>query len=109
MKKSRLYLHELLEDPAVSYPAWYLLSPRLHRNENLHETLRAIHSLDFAPYRHPENPEEIFAALRAGSFPIFRERYAAGYFGGKVMVLESGGWKSLPVNEESFGMQNWLI
>ncbi len=109
MKKSRLYLHELLEDPVVSYPAWYLLSPRLHRNENLHETLRAIHSLNFTSYRHPENPEEIFAAFRAGGFPIYFERYAAGYFGGKVMVLESGGWKSMPVNEESFGMQNWLI
>jgi len=109
MKKERLYLYDLLEDPLVSYPAWYLLSPKLHRDENLRETLKAIHSMDFAPYAYPENFDDLFAAFAAGFYPIFREKYATGYFGGKVMFLESGGWKSMPLSREAFELENWLI
>ena len=109
MKKLRLYLHELLEDPVVTYPAWYLLSPRLHRDENLRETLRSIHRMDFSAYAHPAEPSEIFSTLRAGTYPVYLEKYAVGYFGGRVMYLESGGWKSMPLSEEAFDMHNWLL
>ncbi|WP_457607137.1 hypothetical protein [Nitratifractor sp.] len=109
MKKERLYLHELLDDPVVSYPAWYLLSPKLHRDENLRESIRALHSLRFEPYTPPDSPADLFAAFRAGLYPIYRERYVAGYFGGRVMLLESGGWKSLPLSEEAMAMESWLI
>ncbi|WP_456432524.1 hypothetical protein [Nitratifractor sp.] len=109
MKKERLYLYELLEDPAVSYPAWYLLSPRLHRDENLRETLRAIHSTTFTPYHHPETLSELFDAFHSGIYPIYKESYAAGEFGGRVMLLEGKGWKSLPFGEEACKPENWLI
>lgn len=109
MKKLRLYLHELLDDPVVSYPAWYLLSPKLHRDENLRETLRKIHAMEFDSLAHPAEPSEIFSALRRRSYPIYLEKYAVGYFGGRVMYLESGGWKSMPLSEEAFEMANWLL
>ena len=109
MKKERLYLYELLDDPVVSYPAWYLLSPKLHRDENLRETLRAIHRADFSPYASPASFDELFAAFRAGCYPIYRERAAAGYFAGRVMVLEGNGWKGLPLNEETTALENWLV
>ena len=109
MKKLRLYLHELLDDPVVTYPAWYLLSPKLHRDENLRETLRNIHRMDFSAYAHPRDPSEIFTVMRGGDYPIYLEKYAVGYFGGRVMYLESGGWKSMPLSEEAFDMSNWLL
>ena len=109
MKKERLYLYDLLEDPALSYPAWYLLSPKLHRDDNLRETLKAIHAIDFDPYRHPENSSELFSAFRMGLYPIYKERYAAGNFGGRVMILEGKGWKSLSFSEEACHLENWLI
>ena len=109
MKKERLYLYEFLEDPVVSYPAWYLLSPKLHRDENLRETLKAIHSVTFEHYTHPANVSELFSAFRSGFYPIYRERYAAGNFGGRVMILEGKGWKSLPFSEETCKTENWLI
>ena len=109
MKKLRLYLHELLDDPAVHYPAWYLLSPKLHRDENLREALRALHRMDFDGYEHPGELPEIFSAFRMGQYPIYRERFVAGYFGGRVMLLESSGWKTLPFSEEGCDPENWLI
>ncbi len=109
MKKERLYLYDFLEEPVVNYPAWYLLSPKLYRDENLRESLRAIHRMEFSPYSCPRSFDELFAAFRSGLYPIYRERYAAGYFGGRVMLLESGGWKSLPLSEEAIVLGNWLI
>ena len=109
MKKERLYLYDLLEDSIVAYPAWYLLSPKLHHDENLRETLKAIHSLTFEPYTHPRTPSELFSAFRSGIYPVYRERYAAGNFGGRVMILEGRGWKSLPFSEEACHLENWLI
>ncbi len=109
MKKERLYLYDLLEAPPLSYPAWYLLSPKLHRDENLRETLKAIHSLSFEPYNHPENFSELFASFRMGLYPIYKERHATGNFGGRVMILEGKGWKSLPFSEETCDLENWLI
>ncbi|WP_456393208.1 hypothetical protein [Nitratifractor sp.] len=109
MKKERLYLYDFLEEPVVNYPAWYLLSPKLCRDENLRETLRAIHRMEFSAYAAPRSFEELFSAFRSGLYPIYRERYAAGYFGRRVMLLESGGWKSLPLSEEASILENWLI
>jgi hypothetical protein len=109
LKKERLYLYEFLDDPVISYPAWYLLSPKLHRDERLRETLKAIHSMDFSAYIRPEKFDDLFASLSAGLYPIFREKYAIGYFGGKVMFLESGGWKAMPLSREAFELENWLI
>jgi len=109
MKKERLYLYDLLDDPVISYPAWYLLSPKLHRDENLRESLKAVHSLEFSPYTHPENFDELFAAYAAGLYPIFREKYITGYFGGRVMFLESAGWKAMPMNRETIELEQWLI
>jgi hypothetical protein len=109
MKKERLYIHEIIEEPVVSYPAWYTLSPKLSRDERLHETLRALHMMDFCRYRSPENPSQIFDMLRSGAYPVYMERYAVGLFGGRLMYLESPGWKTMPVCEDVFDMENWLI
>jgi len=109
MKKERLYLYDLLDDPVIFYPAWYLLSPKLHRDENLRESLRAIHAMEFVPYTHPESFEDLFAAFAAGLYPIFREKYATGYFGGRVMTLESGGWRAMPMSREAVELAHWLI
>ena len=109
MKKERLYLYDILDDPVLSYPAWYLLSPKLHRDENLREALKAIHSMDFSSYAHPKSFDDLFASFSAGLYPIFREKYATGYFGGKVMFLENGGWRAMPMSREVFGLENWLL
>ena len=108
-KKERLYIADIIDDPVVSYPSYYLLSRSMHSNELLHAALEAIHQMEFAFYREPKNYEEIFRLLQAGQFPIFKERYAIGYFGGRVMYLESNGWKSMPMTEDAFRMENWLI
>ena len=109
MKKERLYLYDFLEEPPITYPAWYLLSPKLHRDENLKETLRAIHCIEFENYRNPKNLYEIFDSFKYGIYPIYKERYATGYFGNRVMILESSGWKSLNFSQDSINLDNWLI
>ena len=108
-KKERLYISELLTDPAVTYPAYYVLSPSMHKNEILHTALIALHSFDFSYYETPVKYEDIFAMFYAGTFPIYKEKYIVGYFGNKMMYLESNGWKSMPVTEEIFKMENWLV
>ena len=108
-KKERLYIADIIDDPAVTYPSYYLLSRSMFANELLHAALEAIHQMAFDFYREPRSHEEIFALLRSGQFPIFKERYAVGYFGGRVMYLESNGWKSMPMTYEAFGMENWLV
>ncbi len=108
-KKERLYIADIMDDPAVTYPSYYLLSRSMHTNEMLQSALEAIHQMEFSFYREPVNSEEIFTLLHSGQFPIFKERYAVGYFGGRVMYLESGGWKSMPMTKEAFGMENWLV
>ena len=108
-KKERLYISDILDDPAVGYPAYYLLSRSMHGNEKLHAALGAIHQVDFDFYRHPRDYEELFSFLHSGHFPIFKEHYAVGYFGGRIMYLESNGWKSMPVTEDAFNMENWLL
>jgi len=108
-KKERLYVSDLVEEPIVSYPAWYLLSAPMRKNEFLLDALTALHSYDFRHYEVADSHEAIFAAFGQGRFAIYKEKYAVGYFGGKVMYLESNGWKSMPVTQEVFLLQNWLI
>ena len=108
-KKEKLYISELLDDPAVTYPAYYLLSLTTHKNEMLHTALIAFHSFDFSYYECAKSYEDIFAMLKSGTFPIYKEKYIVGYFGAKMMYLESSGWKGMPSTEDIFKMENWLV
>ena len=108
-KKTRLYISTLLDNPAVTYPAYYTLSMTMHQNEILHTTLIAVHSFDFSYYKIAKSYEEIFAMFHTGTFPIYKEKYIVGYFGNKMMYLESTGWKSMPCTEDTFKMENWLV
>jgi len=108
-KKERLYISELLDDPAVAYPAYYVLSLSLHKNEILHSALMALHSFDFSYYEYAKNFDDIFAMLHSGMYPIYKEKYIIGYFGNKMMYLESHGWKSMPATADIFKMENWLV
>ncbi len=107
--KERLYISDFIEDPIITYPAYYSLSKSMHNNEMLHASLEAIHKVEFTHYHQPKEYEEIFALLDSGQFPIYKEHYAIGYFGGRVMYLESYGWKSMPITKDAFTMENWLV
>jgi hypothetical protein len=108
-KKERLYITELIEDPPISYPMYYTVSSALKDNEMLIDTLCAIHLSDFDRLTTPKNASELFSSLRAGAFPIYKEQYAIGNFGGKLMYLDAAGWKSLTVTEDIFDLNLWLI
>jgi len=108
-KKERLYISDIMDDPAVSYPSYYLLSKSMFANEMLHAALEAIHQINFEFYHQPKDYEEVFHLLHSGAFPLFKERYAVGYFGGRVMYLETNGWKSMPMTQDAFNMENWLV
>jgi hypothetical protein len=108
-KKERFYISDLVEDPAVSYPSYYILSDSMQKNELLHTALIALHRFDFVYYEQPKTYEDIFAMLHNGMFPIFKEKYIVGYFGNKMMYLEVNGWKSMPVTEEVFKLEAWLV
>jgi len=107
--KERLYISDFIENPIITYPAYYLLSKNMHKNEMLQATLEAIHTIEFLNYHQPKEYSEIFALLDSGQFPIYKEHYAVGYFGGRVMYLESYGWKSMPMTKDAFAMENWLV
>jgi hypothetical protein len=108
-KKEKLYITDLLTDPAVTYPAYYQLSPAMARNEMLLSALEALHSFDFRWYEIPKTHEDIFAMFAGGGFPIYLEKYIVGYFGGRMMYLESQGWKSMPITEAVFALENWRV
>jgi len=108
-KKERLYISSLLEDPVVTYPSYYTLSISMLKNEMLLSTLEVLHSFDFRYYETPKSHNDIFAMFAGGAFPIYKEKYIIGYFGGKMMYLESHGWRAMPVTEELFEMENWLV
>jgi len=108
-KKERLYVRELVEEPAISYPAYYALSASMIKNELLHHAIMILHSFDFEHYEHPTSYEDIFAMFAGGIFPIYKEEYIMGYFGGKMMYLEPSGWKGMPCTENLFKMENWLV
>jgi hypothetical protein len=108
-KKERFYISELLDNPAVAYPSYYVLSNTMCKNEMLQTALIALHSYDFEYYERAKSYEDIFAMLHSGTFPIYKEKYIVGYFGNKMMYLESNGWKGMPVTEDIFKMDNWLV
>ena len=108
-KKERLYICDIIEDPAVTYPAYYLLSLSMHANDMLKSALIALHSFDFEYYETAKSYEDIFTMFSSGIFPIYKEKYIVGYFGNKMMYLESNGWKGMPLTEDVFKMENWLV
>jgi len=108
-KKERLYICDIMDEPIVTYPAYYLLSKSMHANEMLHTSLEAIHQVELEMYHHPKEYDEIFTLLHSGGFPIYKEHYVVGFFGGRVMYLESAGWKTMPMTQELFLMENWLV
>ena len=108
-KKEKLYIRELLDDPVITYPAYYILSAAMRKNELLHHALSALHACCFEHYTTPTSYDEIFKNLHLGTFPLYKEQYIVGYFGGKMMYLESNGWHSMPANEDIFKLENWLI
>jgi hypothetical protein len=108
-KKERFYISELLDNPTVPYPSYYVLSSTMHKNEMLHTALIALHSFDFSHYENARGYEDIFAMFHSGTFPIYKEKYIVGYFGNKMMYLETNGWKGMPVTEDIFKMDNWLV
>ncbi len=108
-KKERLYVYDLVEEPAITYPMYYAVSHALLENEMFHDALIAVHMVDFAHYALPKKASDIFATLGAGGFVIYKEQYVVGFFGGKLMYLESSGWKGLPATEALFMLENWLV
>ena len=108
-KKERLYVTELIEEPSVAYPAYYVLSNSMLKNEMLHYALIVLHTLDFEHYEHPASYNDIFSMFSGGMYPIYKEMYVVGYFGGKMMYLESAGWKGMPCTQDVFKMENWMV
>jgi hypothetical protein len=108
-KKEKLYISELLDSPAVAYPAYYVLSLSMLKNEMLHSALIALHSFDFSYYEVAKSFDDIFAMLHSGMFPIYKEKYIVGYFGNKMMYLESNGWRGMPATEDIFKIEHWLV
>ena len=108
-KKEKLYISELVDNPAVAYPAYYKLSIAMFKNEMLHTALIALHTFDFTYYERPKHFEDIFSMFDSGIYPIYKEKYIIGYFGNKMMYLESNGWKGLPTTRDIFKLENWLV
>jgi hypothetical protein len=108
-KKTRLYISSLVENPTLSYPSYYLLSQSMHDNEMLHDALIALHCASFDCYTTPTSYDQLFCMLYGRGFPIFKEHYVVGYFGGKLFYLEPNGWRAMAVTEDIFVMEHWLI
>ena len=108
-KKERLYISDLLKNPAVAYPSYYILSSSMHQNEMLHSALIALHSFDFSHYETPIKYDDIFDMFASNTFPIYKEKYIIGYFGNKMMFLEPNGWKAMPCTADVFKIDNWLV
>jgi len=108
-KKVRLYIADIMEEPHLPYPAYYLLTPAMIENELLHSALTALHMLDFRYYTTPNTHEDIFKTFDAGAFAVYKERYVVGCFGGRLMYLESTGWRTMPVTQEVYELEQWLL
>ncbi len=108
-KKERLYIKDILENPAIEHPTFYTLSAKLINNEHLIQSLIDIHSFEFKYYSTPKEHKEIFNSCQNGLFPIYKMRYAISFFGGRLMYLDSYGWKSLSATYDIFNLDNWLI
>jgi len=109
MKKEKIYITELIENPQVTYPMTYTVSCVLAKSEALKEALVSIHTYSFVNYCQPINHNEIYKAIDNGSFVIYKERYAVSEFGGRLMYLEGNGWSSLNVTRDSMDMRFWLV
>lgn len=109
IKKERLYISQLLEDPAMSYPAYYLLSEAMRKNEMLLSTIESLHSFALDYYEAPKTYDDVFVMFDNGSFAIYKERYIVGFFGGKMMYLEPNGWRGMPITKDVFELDNWLV
>ena len=79
------------------------------KNEILKDTLIILHSLNFTHYYIPKTFDDIFKMFNLGTFPIYKEKYIIGYFGNKMMFLESHGWKGMPATIDIFQLENWLV
>lgn len=108
-KKEKLYISDLVKNPTITYPSYYLLSQSMLKNENLLSTIEALHSFNFKFFSTPKSYQSLFASLDSGLFAIYKENYIVGYFGAKLMYLEPNGWKSMRVTKDIFNMDNWLI
>jgi hypothetical protein len=108
-KKERLYITELIKDPPITYPMYYTVSSQLKENEMLHSALFAVHLGEFSDHEQPPNASVLFTAISSGVFALYKEQYIVSQFGGRLMYLESNGWKSMQVTEDIFDMNQWLI
>ena len=108
-KKERLYVSELLDNPAITYPSYYSLSASMVTNDMLQGAIIDLHSYSLEHYSIASRYDEIFDMLDGGGFPIYKEKYIVGYFGGKMMYLESNGWKSMPMTRDTFILDHWLV
>lgn len=108
-KKEKLYVADIVTNAIISYPPYYHVSASMMKNDYLHDTLEAIHMLRFENHHVPENLDELFQTLGNIGFVIYKEKYAVGYFGDKLMYLESNGWKGLYASKETFNVDNWLV
>jgi len=75
----------------------------------LHSAIIDLHSMEFDFYTTPQSYDQIFTMLASGAFPIYKEQYIVGYFGNKMMFLESQGWKAMPLTQDVFKLENWLV
>ena len=108
-KKQKLYISELLDDPAITYPSYYVLSASMMVNDMLQGAIMNLHSYSLEHYTTPQSFDTIFDIFDSGAFPIYKEKYIVGYFGGKMMYLESAGWKSMPATRDTFVLEHWLV
>jgi hypothetical protein len=108
-KKEKLYIKDLVNSPTLTYPYYYTLSHQLKESELLQDAIISLHSHNFNYYKHPTDHEEIFYKLASGSFAIYKEHYIVGHFGGKLMYLESNGWRAMPLTKEVFVLSYWLL
>lgn len=109
MKKEKIYITDLIENPQVTYPMTYTVSAALAKSDELKDALVSIHSYDFVNYKQPKDHMAIYRAIDNGSFVIYKERYVVGEFGGRLMYLEGNGWSSLNLTRDSLDMRFWLV
>ncbi len=109
VNKQRIYIADLIDDITISTPTYYLVSNYLSKNENFLYTLKALHSYKFDNFYYPKSFEDLFKYLKSKYFAIYKEKYILGLFKGKLMYLESNGWKSLTPIEDIFKLENYLI
>ena len=62
-KKERLYITELIDEPLLGYPNYYMLSYSMRKNEILHDAIIALHTYDFEHYSRPESYEADFRSV----------------------------------------------